>query len=368
MIVERITRAETAEGWRLSAAVHPTPALGGDRLHFTVHGAEPNWLPEIGDAFLAALLMPAMASGEDLTIKAPVSRRLLRSARTIMDIYSTWWSQLAPVRVRGEGDSVPGAGRQAVGLFFTAGVDSFYSLLTDVARANDPHHEPVTHLLFANFERQSGHDYDRLIGRVRHVAEKTGRQPLVVDTNVRSLTEHTVFWPAYHGAALASVALALQGLLGRCLIAASDQYAHLPPLGSHPVLDHLWSTESLEIVHDGAEATRTEKIERQLARSELALANLSVCWLGKPAQNCGVCEKCLRTMISLELAGVLDRCRTLPHTLDLDQLRQVGMWSEDERDAMRSVAADARKRGRHDIAAAAEDALRRYESHRTTHD
>jgi hypothetical protein len=67
-------------------------------------------------------------------------------------------------------------------------------------------------------------------------------------------------------------------------------------------------------------------------------------------------------MAAFELAGALHRCRTLPSALDLDQLRTVPMWSEDARDAMRSMVRDAQARGRHDIADAAEAAL-----HHQTH-
>ncbi|MDQ4032897.1 MAG: hypothetical protein M3332_11755 [Actinomycetota bacterium] len=359
MIVEGVKRTEIAAGLRLSAAVRSPSTIGGQHVHFTVAGAEKHWLLPYGDAFLAALLMPAMRLGEELIIDAPVSRRLLRTARTVMDIYTAWWDHLRPVHIRAEVREPDRTERPGVGLFFTTGVDSFYSLLTDLERDGDPLHEPVTHLLFANFEEQSGQDYDRLLGRVHTVAEHTGRQSLVVDTNVRTLTEPIAYWPNYHGAALGAVALALQGLLGRCLIAASDQYRHLPPLGSHPVLDHLWSTESLEIVHDGAEATRTDKVERRLAGSPLALKNLTVCWLSKPAHNCGICEKCLRTMIAFELTGALGRCATLPCSLDLDLVRQVPIPSKDSREAMLSVAAEARNRGRHDLADAAEESVRR---------
>jgi hypothetical protein len=38
------------------------------------------------------------------------------------------------------------------------------------------------------------------------------------------------------------------------------------------------------------------------------------------AYNCGRCEKCLRTMISLRIAGALERCKTLPHYLNLEEV------------------------------------------------
>jgi hypothetical protein len=359
VIVEQVKRTQTPHGWRLSAQVRANADLGVRLLHFTVRGGPPDWLPERGDAFLAALLMPAMRLGENLVIDAPVSRRLLRSARTVMEIYSTWWDHLHKVTVSAADACPATGGEDAVGLFFTTGVDCFYSLLKDRERRTEPGHEPVSHLLLANFEQHTGPDHDQLAARIGEVAAKTDCRALVVDTNIRSLSDPLVAWVAYHGAALGSVALALQGLLGRCLIAASDQYRHLPPLGSHPLLDHLWSTESLEIVHDGAEATRTDKVERHVARSPLALEHLGVCWRSRPGHNCGTCEKCLRTMAAFELAGALHHCKTLPSTLDLDRLSTVPLRSEDAWDAIRSMALDARQRGRRDIADAAETALNR---------
>jgi hypothetical protein len=91
MLVDDVIAEQSAEGWRLSAAVHSALAVNGERLHFTVHGAAAEWLTVTGDAFLAALLMPAMALGEELVIEAPASPRLRRSARTVMDIYTGWW-------------------------------------------------------------------------------------------------------------------------------------------------------------------------------------------------------------------------------------------------------------------------------------
>ncbi|MFF2953465.1 hypothetical protein ACFVVU_19205 [Kitasatospora sp. NPDC057965] len=365
MIVEDVRNEPVAVGRRLSAAVRSTAELPPVRLHFTVPGGAGDWLPERGDAFLAALLMPAMSLGEELVVDAPVSARLLRSARTVMEIYAAWWARLREVRLtvgepveakRGE----DGRGQDGTGLFFTLGVDSFYSLLRDRERRTEPAHRPVSELLFVNFEQHAGPEYEHLLDRVRLVAGHSGCRAVPVETNLRALTAPLVRWEEFHGAALAATALALQGLLGRCLIAAGFEYRHLPPYGSHPVLDHLWSTEALDVVHDGADATRTQKVARRLARSELALRHLTVCWRGRPGQNCGACEKCLRTMLTLELAGVLGRCATLPGVLDLERLSTVPMHSADAREAMREVALDARAGGRPDLAEAAELAADRH--------
>jgi hypothetical protein len=363
ILVNDITVDETAAGWRLSAAVDSSSPLGQERMHFTIKGAEPSWLTASGDPFLAALLLPAMAFGEDLVIEAPVSPRLRRSARTVMDIYSAWWGHRhRRVKVHFPVAAPPagGAGRDAVGLFFSAGVDSFYSLLKDIELSALADQPPVTYLLHANFKRRHSPAHDRLLDRLGRVADETGRTLVVIETNVRSLTGRATHWIYFHGAALGSVGLALQGLLGRCLIAASDNYSYLPPLGSHPLIDHLWSTESLELVHDGAEATRTDKIAGQIARSALALESLMVCWRSQPDENCGVCDKCLRTMASLEMAGCLDQCTTFPRSLDLDLLAAVPIPGEPELVSMRELLTDAERRGRGDLVEAIEESLRGY--------
>jgi hypothetical protein len=99
------------------------------------------------------------------------------------------------------------------------------------------------------------------------------------------------------GGALASVAL----LLGFPLtfIPSSYTYSQLFPLGSHPLTDPLWGVEGTEIVHDGSEARRVDKVQR-IAEDAPALANLRVCF-NDANVNCGHCIKCLRTMISLRL-------------------------------------------------------------------
>ena len=100
-------------------------------------------------------------------------------------------------------------------------------------------------------------------------------------------------------------------------IASSADAEHQALQGSHAAIDHLWSTEALSFVHDGSEASRINKIDWQIAQSKLALKHLRVCYMNeKGAYNCGKCEKCLRTMVSLYAAGVLDRAETFPPEID----------------------------------------------------
>jgi hypothetical protein len=117
-------------------------------------------------------------------------------------------------------------------------------------------------------------------------------------------------WTLHQGSALISTGLALSPLLKKCVVAGRP-LEPTRPSGSHPLLDPLWSTETLEVVHDGTEAERTEKIASRIARSKLALRTLRVCFeVENQPKNCGRCGKCLQTMMCLHVAGALEACST----------------------------------------------------------
>jgi hypothetical protein len=112
--------------------------------------------------------------------------------------------------------------------------------------------------------------------------------------------------------------------------------------GTHPGLDPLWSTETLEFVHDSALRGRLPKIAL-VATNPVARRTLRVCWHNPDdAYNCGRCEKCLRTMAGLVLHEALDQVETLPPRLDPEAFgsmvvtpAQLGLW----RDLRRRLAA-----------------------------
>jgi hypothetical protein len=122
----------------------------------------------------------------------------------------------------------------------------------------------------------------------------------------------------YFGAALAAVAHALAPNHGKVYIASSYSYANVHPWGSHPLLDPLWSTDAVQIVHDIGE-TRMDKL-RVVVQHPEALARLWVCWENLGNYNCGLCEKCIRTMLALRVLGI-EHCVAFPDTITPDLVR-----------------------------------------------
>ena len=333
MIVSDISIVERPQGPALRGVLRPENRT--DRpfeLEYIVRGGSAEWLAPTGDPFLAAALTIAMIRRETLTIDAPVSPRLLQGASTLMDIYQAWFPRLARVDIVAPAaeTAAPSKARGSA-LFFSGGADSFYSLLKHADPAAPAGPRGLTHLVLVfGFDVKLGNPvlFDKIAGRLADVADQADLRLVVVETNVRRFSDRIIGWNPYHSGALASVGLALSGLFRRVMIASSYAYQELHPHGSHPLLDPLWTTEGVELIHDGCEATRLQKIAR-LARSPLALGALRVCWENEDTQyNCGECEKCLRTMIALHIVGALDRTKVFARPLTAAAVRRAGISSD----------------------------------------
>ncbi|MGH2951359.1 MAG: hypothetical protein ACRDKX_04870, partial [Solirubrobacterales bacterium] len=196
--------------------------------------------------------------------------------------------------------------------------------------------EEITDLIFIqglDLPLSGGNELRRRSSQMAHeVAATLGKRLIEVKADTRCFSDRYVHYAYHYGSALAAIALLFQHRFRAVLVPAGQSYAHLHRDGSHPLLDPLWSTGRTQIVTDGAEARRTEKVE-SIASWELAMRWLRVC-LENPdgVYNCGRCEKCLRTRINLRAVGAEGRCRTLPRHLDLRQVRRLNFLEERHRD------------------------------------
>jgi hypothetical protein len=287
------------------------------------------WLDHLSptaDAWIPAMLLPAMRLRMPLRIEGAVSERMLAATHRYMDIIHRWCRDYRPVPV--EADEVRPSltgGRQA-GSFFSAGVDSFYTALVMGADGVPEDHRIRTLIFISGFDIYATDTEGNRQARnnVAAAAAELGMNFLWADTNLRRVTRRLCGWRYYHGSLMAAVGLAAAGNLGRLYIPSTYAIRHHLPHGSHPELDPLWSTESLLFVHHGAEKERMEKVISQVSRSSVALKYLRVCDHGDHgAVNCAHCSSCVKTRVNLALASVLDKCHTLPGPLDYREIRRM---------------------------------------------
>lgn len=273
------------------------------------------------ESFLAACVVPAMKLGCAIRTPAPISAKLYHGLLQYQQILHRWFPELQVVPIETELRPDVPAERvsQGVGSFFSAGVDACYTFCQ--------HQEELTTCILIH-----GFDYFHDNSHVRQAVSQMAQQamqtlgkPLIeVDTNIRSFADrYSNFRFQYHGCILASVALLLTPQLHKVYISSTCTYDSLYPLGTHPETDPLWSSDQVSVIHDGCEAMRWQKTQR-IAQSDAILNILRVCISGShhsaDQYNCGKCEKCMRTMMDLRLAGALNRCTTFRNPFSLRRM------------------------------------------------
>ncbi len=308
-------------------------------------------LTDTANPFLAAMLLPSMRLGQELRIDGRISQTLLEGAQKYMQIAAKWWP-VKPIRITA--DPCPQATQRGsqIAAFFSGGLDSFYTLLKNEA-SKLPDEQKISRLIFIRgFDVGLTNDklYDLAMARISAIADALDKELIVVSTNLMAISRQIVPWDWYHGPALISVPLAISPLFCKVLIPATFSYRELFPWGSHPLTDPLWSTESMTFEHDGCEADRIEKISSYVGRSRLAMDNLRVCSQPQTQYlNCGVCEKCIRTMLNLQIAGVLEACTSFPRRFTVSDLRNLDLtgigrdvYAMENYEALRASGGDRR--------------------------
>jgi hypothetical protein len=319
MATVRVTPLESSDPHRAAASVLlPDGTQAEVHLEATVPlvAGATRWVP--------ALVPVAMGTGSDLAVDGPVDPAAVEGARAAQQVLHGWYPHLRVAAIDAPAGTDLPAPVAGVGCFFSGGVDSFYSVLQ--------HRDEITHLVFVHgFDIPIADEDlgDRARAAVRAAAASLGLTLLEVRTDLRRVSDGRADWQTlYHGAAMAAVAHALSDHVGRIIVPGSYNQNDLHPWGTHPDLDHHWSGSRLRMEHDAVDVTRPEKV-RALADHQVALDHLRVCFKNPDgAYNCGRCEKCLRTMVNLSAVGALARCRTLPGTLDLRDVRRMRVSSQ----------------------------------------
>src|SRR5699024_1103957 len=240
---------------------------------------------------------------------------------------------------------------------FTGGVDSFDTLIRNESN--------IDALMYI-------HGFDIPLARtdvrevtsehLQDIASMTGKELIEGSTNIRRFLNRAGKWPTVtHGAALSSIGHLLSGQFGRQLIPASHTYSDTFAWGSHPLLDHLWSSNRLSTVHDGAGSTRVDKTKR-VAAYPAAREHLRVCWQNTGKYNCGVCDKCVRTMVALSLSGALPEFKTFDSEITTDTIRYLQISGVNSLAFVQENLDFAREQGATEIEAALNDLVTAYEA------
>ncbi|WP_448006670.1 hypothetical protein [Agromyces bauzanensis] len=301
-----------------------------DRLWYRLPDQHAGMLTERADPAVIGLLIPAMHSGDPMTIEGPVTDELVHNlTHGYQHILETVAPDLNRVALE-TADPVPAAQpASGVGTGFSAGIDSF-AVLAEHHFSPVPNDLRLSHLTLFNV---GSHSPDPEVGRRRFialhdllapVADGMGLPLIPVDSNLDDFYGFTDFQQT-HGPRTISAASLLQAGIGRYYIAGAFPYPQLRverSLGtsrSDPISLPLLATATFRPLSHGSQYTRVEKT-LIVADVPVSQMSLNVCVDPSPAGgNCSRCFKCLRTQLTLEIAG---RLAQYGNVFDLDVYRK----------------------------------------------
>ena len=276
---------ETTTGARLQAEFE----VDGDKnvLWYEVEKKYAEYLTnERADAFVVGLLWYALKHQHDIQVLSPMSERL----------YYTINKYLTPLmaEVRGyktirlfceELASEPIPNANAVGAGFIGSHKDFGG---EVA--------------FRVFKKR--------LEIVKACADELGKELITVDSNLSDFLQMG-FGPTNTQRTISAV-LTLQKLFKNyyhsSAIHLKDFELSLDPSGYDIFNLNMLSTENTSLFSSCTNYTRVDKT-RMVAEFEPSYKYLNVCEMG--VFNCGKCSKCLRTLLTLEIIGALDKYKSI---------------------------------------------------------
>lgn len=313
-------------------------------LWFSVDSKHKDWLTaDVYDAFLIEALYPAHFYNEEVIVKGKVSPKIWRNVRDFLpailaDFSGSPKNLQNKISVDGVQECSPALVRH-VGTGFSGGVDSFCTIKDHLIDETDSEYKLDT-LFFFNIGQNGNvkipETYQRALGRWEHtkkVAKELNLNCVMMDSNMFDL--YLPHWE-YDAGLLCRIAsiLVFERSLSKYYISSGYSYGEAMDFSSHShhelahfsdlYLPNLLSTANIEILLDGAQYKRSEKISR-IVDLPIAQQNLNVCvnngseYIG---QNCSCCEKCLRTLFVLEALGKLDKFSSV---FDIAKYRSVSL-------------------------------------------
>ena len=327
-----------------------------------------SYVSDRGEPWLVLLLPCAIVARENLSLDLPVDPLLLYNLRGVQRVWQSWYDWAKPIEIEAPVLANPVTGTET-GLFFSGGVDSYFSLLgayPDMDRTPDA---PLSSLLMIWGFNEKSYQPNELFAlaceRGEQAAAQFNKQFIPIITNLRELNGYSrQYWNEYdHGVALASVGHLVSNRFKIFLVAASHCYSELAPWGSHPLVDPQLSSAQTRISYDGGASTRVEKTERVCAVPEV-LGALQVC-TRLATSNCSKCEKCLRTMVTIDLFNKQHLANTFDWSdYSLDRVANIFL-PRPKNGIVQEIRAAARDKGRLDIFHAIDRCLARSKRLRT---
>jgi hypothetical protein len=298
-------------------------------LWFSVQPEFTDFVSPTSDAALLGLLIPAMLADEDIQVEGEVSELLHYNLNgRAQSVVRSILPELHRVNIEVSGFAAPSAPAAGVATGFSGGIDSFSVVADHLLTKCSPGFR-LTHLLYNDVGAHGAPGkFDFYFDKITKAAAPLRLPIIKVASNLETFYPPKPTFQQTHSFRNGAVALLLQGGIGKFLYASTYRYADTSLTPSNDIgfadsaLVGLMSTESLRAMSVGSEHSRVRKT-LMVSNHPESYRVLDVCTGEEHTRNCSKCFKCLRTMLTLDIAGRLDLYR---EAFDLDEYRRCREW------------------------------------------
>lgn len=315
----------------------------------------------MADAFVLPMLLPAVKSHQNIIVESSISEKLFYNLNdSVLYALTKAYEKKTgkhvdePIRIECNNLVSTDFNPTAVGTGCSLGVDSFTVLRHHFFSDDCPQSYRITHLTLFNAGAFGSVDvegarrsFNREVEKTKQFADSINLPFVWVDSNVRQLSQEPSF-DVCHTFLNMGIVLSMQKLWKKYLYASGysvdnfsfdiDDSARYEPF----LLPHL-STESTELISASMNLMRSDKVN-YISADPIVQENLYVCLKEQESNNpyikqkyhgsslnCGRCKKCLRTMLQLDILGMLDGFKGV---FDFDE------WKKKKEDYIAEVIAN----------------------------
>jgi hypothetical protein len=291
------------------------------------------YLNQRGDGLLVSLFLVAMALGEDIEIHAEISPRLYYGIQMTQEFFrlaNPTLFNLVEIHPQALTKTRFTPSPKGVGLSFSGGVDSFFSLWSNLPENQPIPSARITHSVFVLGEDTPLsyiNDFTKMCERYKQLFKSLDLEFIPVITNARQFSAERIQMFYMVGSTLYGSALHLGALFNKFYIASGVEDIFRPQhfYGSSYVINRCYSTESLDMLIHAFSYPRIKKMD--LLKGWDPIHNhLRVC-LNYPEidgiNNCSQCHKCIHTMTFLEILGELDKFTTFTGSIGYRELIKI---------------------------------------------
>ena len=287
---------------------------------------------DVYDAFVLIPLYIAMYYKQDLHIHGSVSKKLYKNVtNNLWRILCDFSDDLSRVNFTVDGFKIADGNPNIIGTGLSCGVDSLSTVYDRYVKEDD-----LDYRVNALFFMDTGWNGDFLqkqsmdLCLERYNANKKAADELGLPLHLVISNFHAFTYKLYYGVSMQmgyfanySCVMGLQRGINKYYTSNCFSYNQMLKFGlkrkgadfsefSEPYSVPLIQTEQLELVTDGCQYERTQKIER-LSEWEIAQKYMSPCSCRsydsdvRHAVNCSSCRKCMQVMMTLDAIGKLDK-------------------------------------------------------------